>query len=83
VAQNFADKGELGASFFFKKDKGDRDHAGMFFATIATQLVQKLPSLAPHVQNTIEANLRISKKALKQQFDALVLQPLRKIRTDP
>lgn len=82
VAQNFADKGELGASFFFKRGEGDRGHAGMLFATIATQLVQKLPSLAPHVQNTIETDPGISGKALKQQFDALVLQPLGKIRTD-
>jgi len=83
VAQNFADKGELGASFFFKRGEGDRGHAGMFFATIATQLIHKLPSLAPHVRNTIEDNPGISRKALKQQFDALVLQPLGKIRTDP
>ena len=83
VAQNFADKGELGASFFFKRGEGDRGHAGLFFETIATQLVQKLPSLAPHIQNTIEADPGISRKALQQQFDALVLQPLRKIHTDP
>ncbi|PQE19375.1 vegetative incompatibility HET-E-1 protein [Rutstroemia sp. NJR-2017a BBW] len=82
VAQNFADKGELGASFFFKRGEGDRGHAGMFFATIATQLVQQLPSLAPYIKNTIEADPGISRKALKQQFDALVLQPLGKIRTD-
>jgi hypothetical protein len=49
VAQNFADKGDLGASFFFKRGEGDRGHAGLFIATIATQLVQKLPLLAPHV----------------------------------
>ncbi|THV46068.1 hypothetical protein BGAL_0419g00010 [Botrytis galanthina] len=83
VAQNFADKGELGASFFFKRGEGDRGHAGMFFATIVTQLVQKLPSLAPHVRDAIEADPEISGKALWQQFDALVLQPLKKIRIDP
>ena len=83
VAQNFADKGDLGASFFFKRGEGDRGHAGSFIATIAAQLVQKLPSLAPHVQNTIEADPVISRKALKQQFETLVLQPLGKIRTDP
>jgi hypothetical protein len=55
----------------------------MFIATIATQLARKLPSLAPHVQNAIEADPGISKKALKQQFDTLVLQLLGKIRTDP
>jgi hypothetical protein len=83
VAQNFVDKGELGASFFFKRGEGDRGHAGMFFATIVTQLVQKLPSLAPYVQHAIEADPGISRKALKQQFDVLVLQPLGKIQTDP
>ncbi|KAM3066489.1 hypothetical protein ACMFMG_011987 [Clarireedia jacksonii] len=58
-------------------------HAGIFFATIITQLVQKLPSLAPYVQHAIEADPGISRKALKQQFDVLVLQPLGKIQTDP
>jgi hypothetical protein len=83
VAQNFADKGDLGASFFFKRGEGDRGHAGLFIATIATQLVQKLPSLAPHVQNAIDADPVITRKALKQQFETLVLQPLGKIHTDP
>ncbi|TGO90907.1 hypothetical protein BPOR_0047g00300 [Botrytis porri] len=82
VAQNFADKGDLGASFFFKRGKGDRGHTGLFFATIVIQLVQKLPSLAPHVQDAIKSDPGISGKALKQQFDALVLQPLKKIQTD-
>jgi hypothetical protein len=80
--QNLADKGDLSASFFFKRGEGDRGHAGSFIAIIATQLVQKLPSLAPHVQNAIEADPVVSRKALKQQFETLVLQPLCKIRTD-
>jgi hypothetical protein len=83
VAQKFAEKGDLGASFFFKRGEGDRGHAGLFITTIATQLVQKLPSLAPHVQNAIKADPVISSKALRQQFETLVLQPLGKIRTDP
>ncbi|KAK6592342.1 vegetative incompatibility protein HET-E-1 [Botrytis cinerea] len=83
VAQNLVDKGELGASFFFKRGEGDRGHAGMFFATIVTQLVQKLPPLAPHVRDAIEANPGISGKTLGQQFITLVLKPLEKIQTDP
>jgi hypothetical protein len=83
VAQIFSDEGELGASFFFKRGEGDRDHAGLLFTTIATQLVQKLPSLAPHVQNIIEADPTISTKTLKQQFDTLVSEPLGKLRLDP
>ena len=82
VAQNFADKGDLGASFFFKRGEGDRGHAGLLITTIATQLVQKLPSLAPYVQTAIEADPVISRKALKQQFETLVLQPLGKMQRD-
>ncbi|TEY39704.1 hypothetical protein BOTCAL_0453g00080 [Botryotinia calthae] len=83
VAQNLADKGELGASFFFKRGEGDRGNARMFFATIVTQLVQKLPSLALHVRDAIEANPGIPGKTLGQQFNTLVLKPLEKIQNDP
>jgi hypothetical protein len=86
AAQKLTDKGDLGASFFFKRGEGDRGHAGFFITTIAAQLVQKLPTLAPHVQKAIEAieaNPVISRKALRQQFEMLVLQPLGKMRTDP
>jgi len=83
VAQNFADKGDLSASFFFKRGEGDRGHARMLFTTIAAQLVQKLPSLALHVQNVIEADPTILTKALKQQFDTLVLEPLGRLPFDP
>ncbi|KFY78543.1 hypothetical protein V499_02323 [Pseudogymnoascus sp. VKM F-103] len=83
MAQNFAKDGELGASFFFKRGEGSRNHAGLFFSTIAAQLVQKLPSLAPHIRHAIEADPAISNKALKQQFETLVIQPFSKIRLDP
>jgi hypothetical protein len=83
VAQNFANKRELGASFFFKRGEGDRGHAGMFITTIVTQLIQKFPSLALPVRNAIEADPGISRKALKQQFDMLISEPLSKIQTDP
>ena len=65
VAHYFADKGELGASFFYKRGEGDRGHAALFFTTITAQLVLKLPSLAPHVRNAIEADPAISGKTMK------------------
>lgn len=83
VAQKFADRGDLGASFFFKRGEGDRGHAGLFIATIVTQLVQSRPSLAPHVQNALEADPGISRKGLKQQFDKLLLQAMDKIYDGP
>ncbi|KAG9234358.1 hypothetical protein BJ875DRAFT_401290 [Amylocarpus encephaloides] len=87
AAQTFSKEGkgegELGASFFFKRGEGDRGHAGLLFTTIATQLVQKLPALAPHVQNAIEADPAIPTKTLKQQFDTLISKPLSKLPLDP
>ncbi|KAM3079616.1 hypothetical protein ACMFMG_006028 [Clarireedia jacksonii] len=83
VAQNLFAKGELGASFFFKRGEGDRGHSGLLFATIATQLVQRLPSLAPYIQHAIEADPAISTKPQKQQFDELILKPISKLPLDP
>ena len=81
ITYNLVDKRDLDVSFFFKRGEGDRDHVGLFIVTIATQLVQNIPSLVPHVQNVIKTDSAISKKTLNQQFETLVLQPLDKIRT--
>ena len=82
IAHNLSVKGELGASFFFKRGEGDRGNARLLFGTIAAQLVQKLPPLAPHVQRAIEVDPAITSKSLKQQFDTLVLEPLNKLYLD-
>lgn len=80
VARSFADKGQLGASFFFKKGEGDRGNADRFFTTIATDLMLRLPKLIPGVRKAIDADPAISERALKDQFEKLILQPLSEIR---
>ncbi|KAI9776900.1 MAG: hypothetical protein M1816_005003 [Peltula sp. TS41687] len=52
LAQSFADKNQLGASFVFKRGEGDRGNAAKLFTAITAQLVAKMPELAP---NTLEA----------------------------
>ncbi|EHK25721.1 uncharacterized protein TRIVIDRAFT_144674, partial [Trichoderma virens Gv29-8] len=79
VAQLFADKKMLGASFFFKRGEGDRGSMALFFSTIASQLVQKLPSIAPHIRAAIEANPDINDKSVKVQFDTLIAEPFGKM----
>lgn len=83
VAQSFADQGQLGASFFFKKGEGDRGNAARFFTTIATDLMVHIPGLIPGIREVIDADPSISETALKYQFEKLVLQPLLKIRQAP
>ena len=83
VARSFADKGHLGASFFFKKDKGDRGTASRFFTTIATDLMAHVRDLISGITKAIDADLAISEKALKDQFEKLILRPLLEIKQAP
>lgn len=79
VAQLFANMGKLGASFFFKRGERDRGHAGLFFTTIASQLITKKPCMAPFVREAIDTDPAITSKILEEQFDKLVLEPLEKL----
>ena len=80
VARSFSDEGQLGASFFFKKGEGDRGIASKFFTTIATDLIAHVPELISDIRKAIDADPAISEKALKDQFEKLILQPLLNIR---
>ncbi|RKK77386.1 Vegetative incompatibility protein HET-E-1 [Fusarium oxysporum] len=83
VAYELSRKEVLGASFFFKRGEGDRGKAARFFPTIATQLVRRLPSLIPHIQDAIETDSRIGEMAVSNQFENLIRIPLTKIPSNP
>ncbi|KAF1828216.1 hypothetical protein BDW02DRAFT_643534 [Decorospora gaudefroyi] len=78
VAQSFASREQLGASFFFKKGERERErgNASRFFATIATDLAACEPDMLPAIKKTLDEDPTISHKALKDQFEKLILQPL-------
>ncbi|KAL8402633.1 hypothetical protein RB596_009121 [Gaeumannomyces avenae] len=82
VAKTLADNKVPSASFFFKKGEGDRGRAAMFFATIVTQLLYQLPTLAAHVRNAIENDPAIVDKTKREQFEKLFLEPLDKCKGD-
>lgn len=76
IARMFAGQQQLGASFFFKRGEGERGTATRFFTTIARQLAIRLPDIGLGVEKAIEADPAIAEKALKDQFEKLILQPL-------
>ena len=80
IARSFANEGQLGASFFFKKGEGNRGTASRFFTTIATDLMVHVPDLIPGITKAIDADPAISEKALKDQFEKLILQPLLEVK---
>lgn len=71
---------DLGASFFFKRGEGDRGSASRFFPTIARELVLKIPGLDASVAEVVTTDPLIFDKALGEQFDKLIYQPLRQMK---
>jgi hypothetical protein len=80
IAESFASHGQLGASFFFKRGEGERGNASRFFTTIATSLVACEPDMLPGIRKTLDEDSAISQRALKDQFEKLILQPLLEIK---
>ena len=76
VAKSFASRGQLGASFFFKKGEGQRGNASRFFTTIASDLVVHEPNVVPGIRKALDQDSKIADKPLKDQFEKLILQPL-------
>ncbi|CAI6037889.1 unnamed protein product [Clonostachys chloroleuca] len=69
----------LNTGFFFKKSDRDRGHARLFFANIASQLKTLDSDLGSLIASTINADPSIKNKALREQFDKLIMQPLRAV----
>ncbi|KAF2821770.1 vegetative incompatibility protein HET-E-1 [Ophiobolus disseminans] len=80
IARLFASQGQLGASFFFKKGEGERGNASRFFTTIALDLVAHEPGMLAGIRKTLDEDSAISQRALKDQFEKLILQPLLGVR---
>lgn len=74
---------DLGASFFFKRGEGDRGSALRFFPTITRDLVWKVPGLGNLIAEAIASDPFICDKALGEQFEKLIYQPLRKVNITP
>ncbi|KAI8631008.1 vegetative incompatibility protein HET-E-1 [Xylariaceae sp. FL1651] len=79
LARSSSSRGQLGASFFFKRGEADRGNVSKFFTTIAAQLIRREPALAVHVKDTIDADPAIYNKAIREQFEKLILEPLSRL----
>ncbi|KAL6872864.1 hypothetical protein J3F83DRAFT_731217 [Trichoderma novae-zelandiae] len=77
IAQSFSNDSILGASFFFKRGEGDRGSTAFLFTTLTAQLVRRMPSLAPQIRQVLESEPQIHEKSLSDQFQMLILDPLK------
>ncbi|KAH7190134.1 hypothetical protein DER44DRAFT_117701 [Fusarium oxysporum] len=78
VARLRSQHGDLGASFFFKRGETDRGHLAKFVPTLARQLAWSIPGVASFIKNAIDTDPAIVEKAVREQFDKLILEPLSK-----
>jgi len=77
IALELAEKKRLAASFFFTRGKKDVSHSGMFFTTIAAQLAISLPVLRASISDAIDNNAHIFKQGPREQWNQLILNPLK------
>jgi len=77
IARELAEKKRLAASFFFTRGKKDIGHSRMFFTTIAAQLANSLPVLGTFISDAIDSNRDIFKQGLREQWNQLILNPLK------
>ncbi|KAK1851219.1 vegetative incompatibility protein het-e-1 [Colletotrichum chrysophilum] len=79
VAQMFADKGQLAASFFFNRTREGRNTANLFVTTIARQIARRVPKLEDLILRAIQEDQDLPDRSLELQFSKLILEPLRRI----
>jgi len=77
IARELAEKTRLAASFFFTRGKKDVSHSRMFFTTIAAQLAISLPVLRTSISDAIDNNTHIFEQGPREQWNQLILNPLR------
>lgn len=76
VARMRHDCGDLGASFFFKRGEADRVNLAKLVPTLARQLALSIPGAASIVKRAIDADSAIVDKAIREQFEKLIREPL-------
>lgn len=77
IANSLDARGMLGASFFFNRVEGDRSGISKLFTTIAFQLSIHDGQVAKQVISAIDNDPALPTKQSKDQFDKLIVGPLR------
>ncbi|KAJ7245721.1 hypothetical protein C8J57DRAFT_1678964, partial [Mycena rebaudengoi] len=79
LAERLADSGQLGGSFFFKRDHPTRGNAQKLFATLAYQLAFNIPQLKARISEIMEYTPHVVSKPMNVQLQKLVVEPCRQL----
>ncbi|KAH7153735.1 WD40-repeat-containing domain protein [Fusarium sp. MPI-SDFR-AT-0072] len=78
VAQARHDRGDLGATFFFKRSTTDQGNLSKFVSTLAHQLASRIPRITLAIKNAVDMDPAIIDKTVREQFQKLIQEPLSK-----
>ncbi|EXA28958.1 hypothetical protein FOVG_19473 [Fusarium oxysporum f. sp. pisi HDV247] len=76
VARSRSKRGDLIASFFFKRGEMDRGNLNKLMSTLAYQLASSIPEVTFFIKKELDANPAIVGKSVKEQFEKLIQGPL-------
>ncbi|CCA76571.1 related to NWD2 protein-Podospora anserina [Serendipita indica DSM 11827] len=76
AVQKWRKKGVLGGGFFFSMSSNEASNIEKFCSTIARDLADHIPDLAPRVAQAVKQNPSIMRKPLLKQFQTLVVGPV-------
>jgi hypothetical protein len=79
VAQKLDNDGLLGASFFFKRGRGDQSHAKLLFPKVARQLADLFPDTAYAIAASLDQDSLLCDRYLSTQFERLLLKPFQSV----
>ncbi|KAI1009512.1 hypothetical protein LB504_003127 [Fusarium proliferatum] len=82
IARSLSETGTLGASFFFKRGETHRGNISKFVTTIARQLATNQSALEPYIHEAVLQEPTITSKAIRVQFERLIVEPLTRCSND-
>ena len=84
LAHTLSEKKQLGASFFFSRDRGDRGDASKFFTSIAYQLALldvEDGAVAQSIRKAVNRHPDIFTRAKRDQWKFLIQEPLSQLKS--
>ncbi|KAF9035853.1 hypothetical protein BJ165DRAFT_1355329, partial [Panaeolus papilionaceus] len=81
MAERVSANKKLVGTFIFRRGQPGRSDATRFVATLAYQLALSIPLVRPHIENQLNHDPSILQRSLSRQLDLLILEPLRKMRS--
>jgi hypothetical protein len=80
IARRLSDQGRLGANFFFSRQL-NRGYSRNFFTTLARHLANLSPEFRSLISNAIADHHDFPQKTFQEQWQWLLLEPLKKCRS--